>query len=135
MEIERRQTLPLASSNDVVLVRQLVRQMATETDFSLIEQTKIVTAASEIARNTLIHGGGGSMEAQKISLNSRRGVKLIFTDQGPGIENKTQAMEDGFTSGNGLGLGLGGARRLVNEFDLSSSSGVGTIITLIRWKA
>lgn len=135
MAFEKRETLQITTSNDVVLVRQLVRQWSTDLGFSLIEQTKLVTAASEIARNTLIHGGGGAVEVNTVTNNGRPGLKLQFTDKGPGITNLALAMEDGYTSNAGLGLGLGGAKRLVNEFDIVSTPGEGTTVTLVRWKS
>lgn len=115
-------------------VRQIVRRCAVELGFGLVDQTKIVTAASEIARNTVDHGGGGEVLLEGLSENGRRGIRLVFTDKGPGIEDINQALKDGFTTGGGLGLGLGGARRLSSEFSIESRSGEGTRITLTRWK-
>ena len=115
-------------------VRQIVRRWAVDLGFSLVDQTKVVTAASEIARNTVDHGGGGEALLEDLSENGRRGIRLVFTDKGPGIEDISQAMKDGFTTGGGLGLGLGGARRLSNEFSIESRPGEGTRITLTRWK-
>jgi len=126
--------LPLGNEHDIVLARQAVRRMAQELRFSLVDQTKIVTAASELARNALIYGGGGQMKWQVLLDGSKVGVRLSFEDQGPGIPNLDLAMTDGWTSGNGLGLGLTGARRLVNEFELDSRVGVGTRVTITRWK-
>ena len=134
MAILRSETVPIQSSADVVMVRQAVRSAATELGFSLVDQTKIVTAASELARNTLDYGGGGSMVLQTLNDGTRRGVKLLFEDQGPGIPDVQMALKDGFTTGGGLGLGLGGARRLVNDFDIQSKMGEGTRITITRWK-
>jgi serine/threonine-protein kinase RsbT len=126
--------LPLRNQNDVVLGRQAVRRLAQEQGFSLVDQTKLVTAASELARNALIYGGGGELKWEKLVDGAKRGIRLVFEDHGPGIANIEQAMTDGWTSGNGLGLGLTGARRLVNEFELQSTVGVGTRVTIARWK-
>ena len=126
--------LPLQSSNDVVLARQRVRQFAIELRFSLVDQTKLVTAASELARNALDHGQGGQMKIEVVNGMSRMGLKLTFEDNGPGIPNIEAAMKDGFTTGNGMGLGLGGSKRLVNEFAIESEAGKGTRITVVRWK-
>jgi serine/threonine-protein kinase RsbT len=126
--------LPLGNEHDIVLARQAVRRMAQEQRFSLVDQTKIVTAASELARNALIYGGGGKMKWQVLLDGTKTGLRLSFEDQGPGIPNLELAMTDGWTSGNGLGLGLTGARRLVNEFELDSQVGVGTRVTITRWK-
>lgn len=126
--------MPARSSEDVVRVRQAVRAEAVALGFSLVDQTKIVTAASEIARNTIDYGGGGELCLERVRVGARRGVRLIFSDNGPGIPDIEQALRDGFTSGGGLGLGLGGAKRLSNEFDVQSRPGHGTIVTLVRWK-
>jgi serine/threonine-protein kinase RsbT len=126
--------LPLKNQNDIVLGRQAVRRLALEQGFSLVDQTKLVTAASELARNALIYGGGGELKWETLVDGHRRGVRLVFEDRGPGIPNLEQAMTDGWTSGHGLGLGLTGARRLVNEFELQSTVGVGTRVTITRWK-
>jgi serine/threonine-protein kinase RsbT len=134
MSETRRESLPLRTSNDVVLARQKVRQWATELRFTLVDQTKLVTAASELARNTLDHGKGGSMTIEQVGVAGRIGLKLLFEDQGPGIPDIELALKDGFTTGNGMGLGLGGSRRLVNEFSIDSSPGKGTRITVTRWK-
>ena len=134
MSETRRETLPLKNSNDVVLARQKVRQWATELRFTLVDQTKLVTAASELARNTLDHGKGGSMTIEQVGVGSRVGLKLLFEDQGPGIPEVGMALKDGFTTGNGMGLGLGGSKRLVNEFSIDSAPGQGTRVTVIRWK-
>jgi serine/threonine-protein kinase RsbT len=125
---------PIASSEHVVQVRQAVRQRAVELGFSLIEQTKIVTAASELARNTLTHGGGGQATIEVVVDGIRRGLRLGFEDDGPGIADVAQAMKDGFSTGGGLGLGLSGAKRLSNEFSISSAPGMGTRIFITRWK-
>lgn len=130
----KRETIPLRSSNDVVIARQKVRQWATELRFTLVDQTKLVTAASELARNTLDHGKGGSMMIEQIASGSRVGLRLLFEDQGPGIPDIDMALKDGFTTGNGMGLGLGGSKRLVNEFSIDSAPGKGTRITIARWK-
>jgi serine/threonine-protein kinase RsbT len=128
------ETYPIATSDDVVRVRQTVRSWAAELKFSLVDQTKFVTATSELARNTLEHGGGGTMTAQLIENGPRRGIRLIFSDNGPGIPNIEMALKDGFTTGSGMGLGLSGSKRLVNEFDIKSEVGRGTIVTITRWK-
>ncbi|HEY1810095.1 MAG TPA: anti-sigma regulatory factor [Acidobacteriaceae bacterium] len=130
----RRETLPLKNSNDVVLARQRVRQWATDLRFTLVDLTKLVTAASELARNTLDHGKGGSMTIEQVGVGGRIGLKLRFEDQGPGIPDVEQALKDGFTTGNGMGLGLGGSKRLVNEFSIESAPGKGTRVTILRWK-
>ena len=125
---------PIATPEDVVAVRQAVRQRAVELGFNLVDQTKIVTAASELARNTLQYGGGGTLRIEEVLQGPRRGIRLVFEDNGPGISNIELAMKDGYTTGNGLGLGLGGAKRLSNEFSIESTVGVGTRITIARWK-
>lgn len=127
-------TLGLRSERDVVAVRQLVRRFAEEQRFSLVDQTKIVTAASEIARNTVTYGGGGTVRLEVVRNGTRTGVQLVFEDQGPGIEDIALALRDGYTTGAGLGLGLGGAKRLCNEFAIESKPGHGTRVTLVRWK-
>jgi serine/threonine-protein kinase RsbT len=126
--------MPLRNEHDIVLARQAVRRTAQEVGLSLVDQTKLVTAASELARNALIHGGGGQMVLGVVQREHRTGVELCFIDQGPGIANLDLAMSDGWTSGGGLGMGLPGARRLVNEFDLKTTPGAGTRITVVRWK-
>ena len=128
------ETLAIASSNDVVAVRQAVRAVATAMGFSLVDQTKIVTAASELARNTLEHGGGGTVRVERLNDGIRRGLRLTFEDKGPGIADIALALTDGYTSGTGMGLGLSGSRRLVNEFDLVSKVGEGTRVTVTKWK-
>lgn len=125
---------PLRSPNDIVLARQLVRRAAQEAGLSLVDQTKIVTAASELARNTLVYGLGGEMTVQVLQEETRQGVRLSFVDQGPGIADLDLALTDGWTSGKGLGMGLSGARRLVNEFEIHSRVGEGTRVTIARWK-
>jgi serine/threonine-protein kinase RsbT len=128
------ETIEIRISDDVVRVRQQVRTRAVQAGLTLVDQTKIVTAASELARNTLDYGGGGTALIEVIEEPSRRGVRLTFSDQGPGIPDITQALKDGFTTGSGLGLGLGGAKRLSNEFNLDSTVGAGTRVTIARWK-
>lgn len=126
--------LPVVSSEDVVRARQIVREWAIRQGFSLVDQTKIVTAASEIARNAVIHGGGGTLRVEPLNEGARRGLRLTFEDQGPGIPDIEAALKDGFSTVSGLGLGLGGAKRLSNEFLIDSRPGEGTRITLVRWK-
>src|SRR5262245_49076959 len=133
MPVLKTDSLPVRSENDVVLVRQAARKWAAELGFSLVEQTKIVTAASELARNTLVHGGGGTMRLEALHEGGRRGLRLTFEDKGPGIADTKLALSDGYSSGGGLGLGLGGARRLSNEFDLASAPGQGTRVRITRW--
>ena len=128
------QLLQIRSSDDVVRVRQEVRSKAVAAGLGLVDQTKIVTAASELARNALDYGGGGTMSVALINDGIRRGLRLVFEDKGPGIADIQQALKDGFTTGNGLGLGLSGAKRLSNEFGIESTVGVGTRITIARWK-
>jgi len=130
----RNSHLDLLSESDIVRARQAVRQTALELRFSLVDQTKIVTAASELARNTVVHGGGGSMTIEKLSDGVKTGLRLSFSDEGPGIPDLKLALTDGWTSGTGLGLGLSGARRLSNEFEIESSPGRGTRVTITRWK-
>ena len=133
MLVESEESMAVQSAEDVVRVRQEVRTCATKLGFSLVDQTKIVTAASEIARNTLIYGGGGTLKVQLLRNGARLGLRLIFEDQGPGIPDVQRALSDGYTSGNGLGLGLGGAKRLSNEFEIESTPGRGTRVILGRW--
>lgn len=128
------QTQPIGADDDVVRVRQLVRSVAVATKLNLVDQTKVVTAASELARNTLIYGGGGVAQVEQVSNGRRRGVRLVFSDTGPGIADVDQALADGFTTGTGLGLGLSGTRRLVDEFDLKTTVGEGTTVTVIKWE-
>ncbi len=134
MIVETDETMPVRTSDDVVRVRQAVRARSVGAGFSLVDQTKIITAASEIARNTVDYGGGGTLRIETLRNGQRRGVRLTFADQGPGIADLALAMTDGYTSGNGLGLGMSGAKRLVNEFDVKSAPGQGTVVTLARWK-
>jgi serine/threonine-protein kinase RsbT len=126
--------MAMSTSDDVVRVRQAVRANAVKAGFSLVDQTKIVTAASEIARNTVDYGGGGTLLIELLREGARRGLRLTFADQGPGIPDLERAMTDGYTSGSGLGLGLSGAKRLCNEFTINSTPGSGTIVTLARWR-
>lgn len=127
------ETMPLLSEADIVSARQRVRDLSRQVGLSLVDQTKLVTGASELARNTLIYGGGGTMQME--SLNGPRvGVRLTFSDSGPGIPDIQLALKDGFTTGTGLGLGLGGTKRLVDEFEIESQTGSGTKVTIIRWK-
>ena len=130
----RDETFPIRSSDDIVKVRQITRELALMQSFSLVDQTKIVTAASELARNTLEHGRGGEVRVQALQEGVRRGVRLTFTDQGPGIADLERALRDGFTTGGGMGLGLSGSKRLVNEFDIESEVGRGTTVIIARWK-
>lgn len=134
MPAESHETLEIRSSADVVAVRQAARALSERVGFSLVDQTKLVTAASELARNTIDYGGGGSVRVELVENGVRRGVRLTFEDQGPGIPDIPTALKDGYTSGHGLGLGLGGARRLVNDFSIDSSPGNGTRVMIARWK-
>lgn len=124
----------LRTTQDIVLMRQRVRERAIAAGFSLVEQTKLVTAASELGRNTVIHGGGGEVSIQAVEEGARVGLQLVFSDRGPGIADIALALQDGYSSGHGLGMGLGGAKRLSNEFRIESSVGEGTRITIGRWK-
>jgi serine/threonine-protein kinase RsbT len=128
------ETLPVRSSNDIVVVRQMVRASAVQLGFNLVEQTKIVTAASELARNTIDYGGGGVARVQSLRQAGRIGLRLTFEDKGPGIADIELALKDGYTTGGGLGLGLSGAKRLSNEFAIESRPGEGTRVTITRWK-
>ncbi|MBD2727052.1 anti-sigma regulatory factor [Nostoc sp. FACHB-892] len=132
--MQQTETLNIQTSTDIVLVRQAVRQMAVEIGLSLVDQTKIVTAASELARNTLDYGGGGTVKLEMLQEERKRGLRLTFEDRGPGIPNIEMALKDGFTTGSGLGMGLGGAKRLANEFEIQSAVGEGTRIVIVRWK-
>ena len=134
MPVEKRDTIPVRSSEDIVRVRQIVRTWAVEAGFSLVDQTKIVTAASEIARNTVDYGGGGTLLLESVREGVRRGLRLVFVDNGPGIADMKLAMSDGYTTGSGLGLGLSGAKRLCSEFKIESAVGKGTTVTLARWR-
>lgn len=126
--------LPIASNDDVVRIRRMVRTAASAAGLSLVDQTKIVTAASELARNTLVHGGGGSARVEQTTgARGQAGLRIVFTDEGPGIPDLEQAMTDGWSTGEGLGLGLSGARRLADEFELDSRPGEGTTVVLVKW--
>jgi serine/threonine-protein kinase RsbT len=133
MSSMRSGTFAIRSEQDVVLGRQAVRKLALECGLRLVDQTKLVTAVSELARNAVIYGGGGDMDWSIVEEGARKGVQLVFRDNGPGIADIKQAMTDGWTSGNGLGLGLAGARRLVDQFDIQSAPGQGTRITITKW--
>ena len=126
--------ISVAAAGDVVAVRHAVRRRAIEIHLSLVDQTKIVTAASELARNMLVYGGGGKVTLELLQEGVRQGLRAHFVDAGPGIPDLDLALQDGFTTGNGMGLGLGGARRLVNEFDIESAPGLGTRVAITRWK-
>src|SRR5689334_25439736 len=134
MAVTKSEIVPVRTEHDIVLARQQVRKLAQELAFGLVDQTKMVTAASELARNTVIYGGGGEMRWEVLGDGSRRGLRLHFIDQGPGIPDLGQALTDGWTSGSGMGLGLSGAKRLVNEFEIETAPGRGTRVTVTRWK-
>jgi serine/threonine-protein kinase RsbT len=134
MQISKTDTVTVRNASEVVSVRHAVRKWAVETGFSLVEQTKIVTAASELARNMVDYGGGGMMHLEAVDDGIRRGLRLVFEDHGPGIPDVDAALRDGFTTGGGMGLGLGGARRLSNQFEIHTTPGEGTRIAITRWK-
>ncbi|MES2788524.1 MAG: anti-sigma regulatory factor [Planctomycetota bacterium] len=134
MSVIKSDEMPIRSEQDIVLARQAVRKMTQDLKFSIVDQTKFITAASELARNTLIYGGGGDLRLDVVEEGMRKGARLTFKDEGPGIPDMAQAMTDGWTSGNGMGLGLSGSKRLVNEFDIESAPGKGTRVTITRWK-
>lgn len=134
MSVLKSETHQVRSEGDIVLVRQVVRKWAIEIACSVVDQTKVVTAASELARNLLIYGGGGEVLLEQLQEGLRRGLRVSFIDQGPGIPDVDQALRDGFTSGKGMGLGLGGAKRLVNEFHIDTAVGKGTRIVITKWK-
>ena len=134
MAVLRDESIGLRSMDDIIKARQLVRECAIFQGLSLVDQTKLVTAASELARNTLVHGGGGEMRLQALNDGPRRGVKVVFLDRGPGIADVEQAMKDGYTTRGGLGLGLSGSKRLVNEFEIDSTPGKGTTVSIVRWR-
>ena len=134
MSVLKNDLLPVRTPNDIVVVRQHVRALAIELGFSLVDQTKMVTAASELARNTLTHGGGGTARIEAVAASSRRGLKMTFEDRGKGIADIELALRDGYSTGNGLGLGLSGTRRLMNEFELQSKPGEGTRVSATRWR-
>jgi serine/threonine-protein kinase RsbT len=127
------ETLPIEVDEDVIRVRQRVRQVAVALSLRIVDQTKLVTAASELARNTLDHGHGGRCHLEVLEQGAKRGIRLTFEDEGPGIPDVDRALEDGYTTGKGMGLGLGGSRRLVNEFSITSAPGQGTRVTITRW--
>jgi|SRR5690349_2249078 len=134
MAVVRNETREVRSAEDVVGVRQTVREWAVAAGFSLVDQTKIVTAASELARNAVTYGGGGIVRLEALNDGPKRGLRLVFEDKGPGIADIDAALRDGFTTGGGLGLGLGGAKRLSNEFEIASRPGEGTRVAITRWK-
>src|SRR5579864_2548301 len=134
LRVLKSESFPIRSSEDVVIVRQAVRRESVSLGFGLVDQTKLVTASSELARNTLDHGGGGSAQLEVIQNEQRAGLRVVFEDQGPGIANIDQALADGYTTGGGLGLGLGGAKRLSHDFEISSKPGAGTRVSILRWK-
>lgn len=133
MEVRKSESVPVRTSEDVVLVRTSVRKLAAELRFGIVDQTKIVTAASEIARNTLDYGKGGEMRMEAVFNGLKNGLRLVFVDQGPGISDIDRALTDGFTSGNGMGLGLGGTRRLMDAFEIASKVNEGTTVTITKW--
>ena len=133
--VTKQESFHLHSSTDVVVARRMVRDWAQGLGLSVLDLTKVVTAASELARNAVVHGGGGVMHVQVVHAGDREGLRVIFKDQGPGIQEIDRAMQDGYTTGGGMGIGLPGAKRLVNEFDLLSTPAEGTCITIVRWKA
>lgn len=133
MPVLKSQRFPIGVEEDVVRARQITRLWAIDLGFKLVDQTKIVTAVSELARNTLIYGQGGFMLLEALEKDFRKGLRALFADQGPGIPNIEQALQDGFTTGHGLGLGLPGAKRLSNEFEIVSRPGEGTQVTIVRW--
>jgi serine/threonine-protein kinase RsbT len=134
VEVIKSSNAPIQTSSDVVKVRQIVREWAAKMGFSLVEQTKLITAASELTRNTLDHGGGGSVRIESLNNATRLGLRLTFSDNGPGIPDIGQALKDGYTTGGGMGLGLGGAKRLVNDFAIESTPGRGTTVMIGRWR-
>lgn len=134
MTVEKHDSLPIATDDDIVRVRQRVRDWAVAIGFSLVDQTKIVTAASELARNTLVYGRGGTLHMELVAGDRGRGLRLTFEDRGPGIADLQQALRDGYTTGSGLGLGLSGARRLSHDFEITSTVGEGTRVVIGRWK-
>jgi serine/threonine-protein kinase RsbT len=131
---DEHRTIPLRSEEDIVASRRKVRELTQALKFSLVDQTKLITAVSELSRNTVKHGGGGDMDWEQLQDGAKQGLRIRFVDQGPGIADMTLALKDGWTSGGGLGLGLPGSRRLVHEFDITSTPGAGTRVTITRWK-
>ena len=134
MAVLRRDSREIRGTQDIVGVRQVVREWAISMGFSLVDQTKIVTAACELARNVVVYGGGGTLAIEALNDGNRRGLRLAFEDQGPGIPDVEAALRDGFTTGGGLGLGLGGAKRLCNQFEIASRPGEGTRVVITRWR-
>lgn len=134
LDMQKVETMSIQSSADIVLVRQAVRELAVKLGFSLVDQTKVVTAASEIARNTLDYGGGGTVKLEALQEGNRRGLQLTFEDSGPGIPDIDLALKDGYTTGKGLGMGLSGTKRLMNEFNIVSHVGEGTCVTITKWR-
>ncbi|HVY71091.1 MAG TPA: anti-sigma regulatory factor [Verrucomicrobiae bacterium] len=134
MQVSKAETLPVRAESDIVQARQAVRKWATELAFPLVDQTKIITAASELARNTLVYGKGGEMLMESLRDGARKGLRLTFIDHGPGIADLQLALTDGYTTGGGLGLGLSGAKRLSNDFHIESKPGVGTKVMIARWR-
>ena len=134
MTVQKHDTLPARNSNDIVSIRQAVRAWSVELGFGLVDQTKIITAASELARNTVDYGGGGTLLMEALQEGLKRGLRLTFEDKGPGIPDIARALQDGYTSGHGLGLGLSGSKRLVNEFEIFSQVGEGTRVVITKWK-
>jgi serine/threonine-protein kinase RsbT len=134
LAVSKHETHPVRSDEDVVKVRRTVREWSVALGFGLVDQTKLVTAASELARNAVLYGGGGTLLLEALNDGPRRGLRLVFSDEGPGIPDVELALRDGYTTAGGLGLGLGGARRLVNEFEIDSQPGKGTRIAIVRWK-
>jgi serine/threonine-protein kinase RsbT len=134
LNVTKSDRLPLRTEQDIVLARQMVRKLTRDLAFGLVDQTKMVTAASELARNALVHGGGGDLLWECLVDGAKKGLRLTFSDEGPGIANMELAMTDGWTTGTGLGMGLSGAKRLVNDFEVESQVGKGTRVTITRWK-
>ena len=134
MKLLSSESMSISSSEDIVIVRQAVRKKAVALGFGLVDQTKFVTASSELARNTLDYGGGGTVQLDIVQNDRRSGLRVIFEDKGPGIPDIDLALTDGYTSGNGMGLGLSGAKRLSHEFEISSKPGEGTRVSILRWK-
>ena len=134
VQVQTHETVPIATDDDIVRVRQRVRDAAVRLGFSLVDQTKLVTAASELARNTLVYGLGGTLRLEIVLNDRRTGLRLTFEDQGPGIADTTLALTDGYSTGTGLGLGLSGAKRLSHDFEISSTPGQGTRVVIARWK-
>lgn len=134
IEVQTSEVVEVRTPEDVTVARQCARRLAVKLGLTLLDQTKVVTASSELARNLVIHGGGGVVTVQVIANGVKSGMRLTFEDQGPGIPDVELALKDGYTSGGGLGLGLGGAKRLSHEFEIETKPGAGTRITIIRWK-